>query len=136
MSVTLVAFTADSLAGEWGYYAKDNEEFYGTWVNPDYKDMPAHAQKVVRKPDGTSEIFTSATLKKPNYKIRYLITGKWTDSENNIWYKVHWVGDWRTEGYSLYKISNSGKTLEYVTDTKYPSEIDPKNNLYRKYTRE
>jgi hypothetical protein len=134
LSATLLAFTADSIAGEWGYYAKDNEELYGTWINLEYKGMPA--QKIVRKPDGTSEIFMSANLKKPSYKGRYLITGKWTDSDNNIWYKVHWVGEWREEGYSLLKISNSGKSLESVTDTKYPTGIDPKNNLYRKYTRE
>jgi len=134
LSLTLVAFTADSIAGEWGYYAKDNEELYGTWINMDYKGMPA--QKIVTKPDGTEDIFMSANLKKPSYKSRYLITGKWTDSESNIWYKIHWVGDWHKEGYSLIRISNSGKTSESVSDTKYPSEIDPKNNLYRKYTRE
>ena len=134
LSVTLVAFTSDSIAGERGYYAKDNEELYGTWINMEYKGMPA--QKIVRKPDGTSEIFMSANLKKPSYMARYLITGKWTDPEGNIWYKIHWVGEWREEGYTLFKISNSGKSLESVTDTKYPTEIDPKNNLYRKYTRE
>ena len=134
LSVALLAFTVDSIAGERGYFAKDNEELYGTWINMEYKGMVP--QKIVRKPDGTSEIFISADLKKPSYKARYLITGKWKDSDNNIWYKIHWVGEWSTEGYSLLKISNSGKSLEYVTDTKYPTEIDPKNIHYRKYTRE
>ena len=137
LNLTLVIFIAtDGIAGEWGYFAKDNEEFYGTWINIDYQSgMPAH--KLVYKPDGTIDVFTVPNIKLPNYKGRYLITGKWTDSENNIWYKVHWVrGGGHGEGYSLCMISNSGKTMEFVFDTKYPSEIDPKNNLYRKYTRE
>ncbi len=67
---------------------------------------------------------------------RYLITGKWTNPEGNIMYKDHWVGDWGEEGYSLSKISNSGKTLEYVSDRyKHPNKIDPKHPFYRKYTR-
>jgi hypothetical protein len=134
LSATLLAFTADSIAGEWGYFANDKEELYGAWINTDDKSLAA--KKLIRKPDGTFEVFTSVNIEKPNYKGRYLITGKWTDSDNNIWYKVHWVGDWREEGYTLHKLSNSGETLESVTDTKYPTEIDPKNNLYRKYTHE
>ena len=134
LSITLLAITVDSIAKEWGYFAKDNEELYGTWINLDYKGMLA--QKVVRKPDGTVDFFPSANFEKPTYKGRYLITGKWTDSESNIWYKVHWVVETQMEGYSLIKISNGGKTLEYVHDTKFPTEIDPNSNLYRKYTRE
>ena len=134
LSVTLLAITVDSIAKEWGYFAKDNEELYGTWVNLDYKGVVP--QKVIRKPDGTDDFFPSANLEKPTYKSRYLITGKWTDSESNIWYKTHWVLETNMEGYSLIKISNSGQTLEYVYDTKPPTEIDPKDNLYRTYTRE
>lgn len=134
LGVILLAFTTDSIAKEWGYYAKDKEELYGTWINLDYGGV--RPQKVVWKPDGTGGSFPSANLEKPTYKIRYLITGKWTDSESNIWYKTHWVLETNMEGYSLIKISNSGQTLEYVYDTKPPTEIDPKDNLYRKYTRE
>lgn len=133
LSITLMAFTADAFAGERGYFAKDKEELYGTWINMEYGDRPA--QKVVYNPDGTGGGASSINIE-PYWKFRYLITGKWTDPEGNIMYKEHWVGDWREEAYSLIKISNSGKTLEMVSDPdKYPSEIDPKNNLYRKYTR-
>ena len=58
------------------------------------------------------------------------------DSEGNIIYRSHWVGDWTEEAYQLSKISNSGNTLEYVFDhDKYPKEVDPKHIYYRKYTR-
>lgn len=92
-------------------------------------------QKIIINPDGTGGSSSSVDLD-PIYKSRYLITAKWTDLEGNIMYKEHWVGDWREQGYSLIKISNSGNTLEYVFDNdKYPKEIDPKNSYYRKYTR-
>jgi hypothetical protein len=134
LGVILLAFTADSIAKEWGYYAKDKEELYGTWINLDYKNI--RSAKIVWKPDGTTDTFKSANLEKSSYTGRYLITGKWTDSESNIWYRTHWVLDTNMEGYSLIKISNSGQTLEYVYDTKPPTEIDSKDNLYRTYTRE
>ena len=73
---------------------------------------------------------------KLQYKIRYLITGKWKDDDGNIMYKGHWIGDWQNgEGFSLYKISNSGNTLEYVFDHKYPKKLHPGHANYRKYTR-
>ena len=40
LSIVLVAFAAAHvIAGEWGYFGKDQEEFYGTWVNMDYFGM-------------------------------------------------------------------------------------------------
>ena len=51
-------------------------------------------------------------------------------------YKFHWVGSWMEEGFSLYKISNSGNTLEFVFGhNEYPKEIDPNYVYYRKYIR-
>lgn len=136
LSVILLTFAADSIAfnaDKLFHFAGDNEELYGTWINMDYTGRPA--QKLVFNPDGTAGSSASVDLD-THWKIRYLIVGKWTDSEGNIMYKSHWVGNWREEGFSLHKISNSGGTLEYVFDhDDYPKEIDPKHSNYRKYTR-
>ena len=99
----------------------------------DYASKPP--QKLIFNPDGTAGSSSSVHLD-PYWKIRYLIVANWTDSEGNIMYKAHWVGNWREEAFSLYKISDSGNTLEFVFDhDKYPTEIDPKHTYFRKYTR-
>jgi hypothetical protein len=134
LSITLMAFTADAFAGENAYFAKDNEPLYGTWINMDYQGRPP--QKIIINSDGRGGSSSQADSNEPTWRFKTLITGKWTDSEGNIMYKDHWVGDWGEEGYSLFKISNSGNTLEYVFDhDKYPNKIDSKHTYYRKYTR-
>ncbi len=133
LGVTLVAFAADALAGQMAYLAQDNEELYGTWV------LTLPTRKLIHKPDGTFEVSwpdISGYGAGRRYG-RYLITGKWTDSEGNIWYKWHWVSSDSREFYTLGKISNSGSTLEVISASdKYPTEIDPKRAGYHKYTRE
>ena len=134
LSITFTVFTADSIAGERGYFANDNEPLYGTWINMDYSGRPP--QKIVFNSDGTGGSSSQVDSSDLTWKFKTLITGKWTDSDGNIMYKDHWVGDWGEEGYSLLKISNSGNTLEYVFDgDKQPNKIDPKHSYYRIYTR-
>jgi len=88
LSVTLVAFAAEALAGERAYWAGGIDEvLYGTWVRK--SDSPP--QKLIHKPDGTFESFKSASSERPSWLGRYLITRKWIDSEGNIRYKWHWV---------------------------------------------
>jgi len=131
----LFTFTMDIFAGENYYFARDDEELYGTWINLYYGTNPP--QKLVYNPNGTGWSATNANSKLPTWKIRYLITGSWKDSQGNIMYKTHWVGSWGDAGYSLCKISNSGKTLEYINSlTDYPKEIDPRSSYYRKYNRQ
>ena len=134
LSLTIVTFAADAIAGEFRYFAEDNEELYGEWVNTNYGSRPL--QKWVYNPDGTAWGSTRADQDVAVYRMRYLITGKWEDSNGNIMYKTHWVGSWGAEAFQLSRISNSGKKLEYVFHhEEYPKEIDPKNVYYREYTR-
>jgi len=134
LSLILVAFTVDAFAGEIVYFAKDNEPLYGTWVNMDYNGNPAPV--LVFNPDGTGGSKGHADSNKFVSRFKSLITRKWTDDDGNIMYKEHWVGSWKEEGYTLFKVSNSGDTLEYVWESdKYPQKIDPKHLKYRKYTR-
>ena len=135
LSIVLFAFATQVIAGEWGYFAKDQEELYGTWVNMKYgSNFP---QKIIYKPVGTFNCFKDANSKTPCDSGRYLVTGKWSDSEGNIFYKSNWVGDWGEQAYQITKISNSGKTLEFVLGyDEPPRDIEPDSIWYRKYTRE
>jgi hypothetical protein len=134
LSVSLVALASPVIAGDRGYFATDNEPIYGTWVNMDYTMAPA--KRLVIKPDGTIGVFYNLDSKTPDWRARYLISGKWTDAAGNIMYKTHFVGNWGGEGYGLHKISNSGKTREAVMNpTEHPKEIDPKSGSYTIYYR-
>jgi hypothetical protein len=134
LSATLVALAADVIAGEFRYFAGEDEELYGEWVNMNYGARPL--QKWVFNPDGTAWACSRADLDAPEHRMRYLITGKWEDPNGNIMYKSHWIGSWGAEAFQLSRISDSGNKLEYVFHHKdYPKEIDPKNVYYRVYTR-
>jgi hypothetical protein len=134
LSLILFTFAITVFAGEDYYFPTDEEELYGTWINLYYGINPP--QKLVYNPNGTGWSATNANSKLPDWKIRYLITGKWKDSQGNIMYRIHWVGSLGDGGYSLCRISNSGKTLEYINShTDYPKKIDSKSSYYRKYNR-
>ncbi len=133
LSITLVAFAAGALAGERGYIVQDNEELYGIWIN---LSKSRGNQEQIIKPDGTYEYIRGAT----KGRARYLITGKWKDSQGNIFYRYHCVvKDVQGGGLEIYvlaKISNSGNTLETLHDTEtYPTDIEQEVPFYRKYTR-
>ena len=130
LSLTFVAYTAGALAEERVDIVQDNEELYGMWINLDKSKPP---QKQIFKSDGTIEFSSGAT----KWRARYLITGKWKDSQGNIFYRYHSVDDpYGLESYTLVEISNSGNTLETMRDSEtYPTEIEPEVPFYRKYTR-
>ena len=135
LSIVLVTFASQVIAGKWGYFAKDQEELYGTWVNMKYSS--SIPQKIIYRAVGTFTCFRKSNSKVPCYSGRYLVTGKWSDSTGNIFYKSNWVGDWGEQAHQVTKISNSGKTLEFVLGYDEPPEhVDPENIWYRKYTRE
>jgi hypothetical protein len=134
LGAALVAFTGNIFAEEKPYVAKDNEEIYGTWVNMDYKPDAVPNQKVIIYP-GRFGTFGSAESKTAMVTGSYWITDKWTDSEGNIWYKTEFV-EFGKKNYELSKISNSGKTREFVySSSKYPTKIDPENATYHIYHR-
>ena len=135
--LTLVAFSANAVAEEKAYVPKQNEELFGTWVNPEYEGVErAVYPKIVIHPDGRYERFSQQWFKEPTTKFSYKITDKWTDSEGDIWYKAQ-VSNPNFESYQLHRISNSGKTMEFMRDrTDYATEIDPDKLGYRAYHRQ
>jgi hypothetical protein len=132
--VAIVVFLGNAVAEEKAYVPKDNEELYGTWVNPDCKGFPH--QKLVIHPDGKIGLFSQQWINEPTFTQSYKIKDKWTDSEGNICYKVQ-ASHPNFESYQLHRISNSGKTMEFMRlRTDYATEIDPDKLGYRVYHRQ
>jgi len=129
------------LAGIWAIgeqtcVAQEKDEILGTWLNTEYK---RHPQKWIFSPDETCEVYNSESAPSPFFEATYTIAEKWTDSEENIWYKLKAtgkLGKQKAEWYYLARISDSGKTLEYVYHpVDYHKELDPNHPSYRIYYR-
>ncbi len=126
------------------YVPKANEEFYGTWIN-EKTINDGHIQKKISNADGNLDFFNVSDTK-ALFEDRQEIDSKWTDSEGNIWYKIHgtvsaglYVG---TKWQELDKLSKSATIWEYVYaivpqfDPKlYPTRIDPSGPNYRVFYR-
>ena len=122
------------MAGENEYKAKENEELFGTWVNMDYKDE-MHAQMIVFKL-GEYGVYSSDNDNEPMWTAEYSTSQKWTDANGSIWYKHRFKAGAMGSGFELCKISESGKTLEYIfSQWEYPKELDINNENYRIYYR-
>jgi len=133
----LVAFSGTVLAGENVYKATDNEELFGTWVNMDYQEgVQTHSpQKLIIKL-GECGLYLSANDNEPMWTEEIHISHKWTDAKGNIWYKHRWKAGGMGSGFTLSKISESGKTLVYIySQWEYPKELDINSEYYRVYYR-
>ena len=123
------------------YEPTENEEIYGTWINPEYGTTEAlWSQKRIINPDGTWEEYSS--MEDIGYRTyKYTIIDKWTDSEGNIWYKLLTEYGGRAYGvkplYELHRISNSKQTWEFVSSAEaYTTQIDPNHPIYFIYYRQ
>ena len=129
--VTIVAFSGNAVAEEKAYVPTQDEELFGTWVNPDY-NTESEPAKTVLNPDGTSLSYGTedSTLGRPG---KFSITDKWSDSEGNVWYKYSYtfkMGGYSETRYQLVRISNSGKTRESVySRAECPKELDSNHPL-------
>ena len=119
------------------YIAKPNEELYGTWTN----DQMTTYREVVCRPDGWN-FFYHVGDAAAAVECKWELTGKWKDSDGNIWYKsVSTItggleGDTGTVLTTLYRLSKSATVLEFVwsyptneeelKNPVYPTVIDPK----------
>jgi len=119
------------------YDPSEKEEIYGTWINPDYGGDWA-VQKIIIDPNGTEKRFHSRHDLAAGYTCPFTLIDKWTDSEGNIWYKMFWtLGNIEWKMYEIIRISNSGKTLEYVfSEIDFPKEITADHPDYRIYYRQ
>jgi hypothetical protein len=134
LCIILVALAPTVLAEENEYSATDNEELFGKWYLVDYTDGTP-PQMVILGP-GSWNGYYSVDDEEPGWKANNLITHKWTDAKGNIWYKTQWRVIHFHRGFSLFKISDSGKILEHIySEWEYPNEINNSNDNYRIYRR-
>jgi len=141
----VLIFIGNYAIGEDEYVPAENEEIYGTWVNPSYRTGVGElywawfAQKMIYKPGGTLEAY-DAVADIGHFSAEYKIIDKWSDSEGNTYYKLYTKWGDKTYGqktvYELHKVSNSGLTLEYInTYDEYPTEFDTDHPQYHIYNR-
>ncbi len=110
-------------------YISKEYEIYGTWVNPEYEKKGLRP-KVVYNPNGKIDSYPSIDATRSLVQ-EFVITNRWTDSDGNVLYtcRIRFEDNWQ---YILFKLSNSGKTLESIFSVNdYPFEIDSSNANYR-----
>jgi hypothetical protein len=119
------------------YVPRDDEEFYGTWIN---KNNPS-VQKIAVFAGGYKE-YSRVADAEPVRELTVELTSKWRDADGNVWYKaltsVTSGADKGVIRQELYEVSDSGKTWQiafypvfnYDPDN-YPKELNPKSLLYR-----
>jgi len=110
-------------------------------MNEVYNSHP-HMAKFVLCCNGTFDSYFKTTDTGKRGFRHYVIVDKWTDSEENIWYKMHELAgifiEKKPEFYPLNKFTNSGKVWEYISlsaSRKFPVELDKNNFHYHIYYR-
>jgi hypothetical protein len=127
--LALLIVVGSCATGKKAYVAKEDEELFGTWINPDYDASWIHA-KIVVKPDGTWSEYKMSYDDKPLLKGEYTINDKWTDSDGYNFYKIILTAHYMPY-YILSKIDKTGNVYEDLWSTvEMPSEFDPDNKLY------
>jgi hypothetical protein len=123
------------------YIPRAKEELYGTWTNTiTYTGGVQYSQKIVMYDWGYYETYSKVTDEFSRKNGTYIIVDRWTDSEENIWYKEYIRG--RNELYPIFeldKISKGGTVWEYVIgydDFPTADNMNSKNPYYRIYYRE
>jgi hypothetical protein len=133
--LALLIVVESCATGKKAYVVKEDEELYGTWANSDYNYAAYATPKFVFHPDGKSEGYPIDTEIHAHWYGEFIITNKWIDSEGIIWYTINLKRDYyKNWTYSLVKISNFGKTVEFAdSPNDYPKEINP-DDRYTRYS--
>ena len=130
LSLALLIFAGTNLAG--------SDDIWGTWLTTEKpKGDSLHvSQKRVFSSEGKIKFYRYESSQSPEFVGTYTITEKWTDSEGNNWYKLKATGTSIRYGdkagwFLLARISDSGKTLEYVYHpSDYHKKLDPNHPSY------
>ena len=131
------------------YVPTANEELYGTWTG-NGRMFAYRIHKVVYS-ENSEKTFEDAASPVASIETRFEITGKWKDSEGNVWYKCittvtgGTLGDNGAEYVWLLKLSKAANVLERVfvapssdeemKNPVYPSTIDPTSDFYSMFSR-
>jgi hypothetical protein len=109
------------------YVATDEEELYGTWINPDIL-----VQKKIIYPDGKDETFYSKSAVNPFVTGQITIVKKWIDRKGDVYYHCTWSSNVEpSTQYWLVRISDSGNAMETVSSPiDFPKKVDPNDLDY------
>ena len=118
-----------------GYKVKKDEEFFGTWINEDYKGK-IKPLKIIIKPDGTYGEYAAIVHETPSMGGRIRITDKWTDSEGSTFYKTVIMRKGKDPVYFISKIDKTLNVYEEVYSTVDMPVFDPSDYNYRIYYRQ
>jgi hypothetical protein len=128
--------TRSSSTGRSFYVPGRHEELYGTWLNVDYSGIVGgNFQKIVFDDWGYSYDYRSIADRN---SLTSTIVDKWTDADGDIWYREFEQCPGFYGVLQLIRISDGGKTLEWVFDYRtFPEQEDlnPINVTYRVYYR-
>ena len=138
--VLAVLIISEGYATEKKVTKRDYRFVSGTWINEEYNSYDFEARYELHR-DGSWDGYNRISDTGKKYIGHYAIVDKWTDSEGNIWYKMHvWYGpidEVHISGYELDKFSESGKVWEYISDSyAFPTEIDESHPKYHIYYRQ
>jgi len=138
--VLAVLVISEGYATEKKVSKKDYRFVSGTWINEEYNSYAFCARYELYR-DGKWDGYNRISDTGKKYIGHYVIVDKWTDSEGNIWYKMHvWEGpifEGHPGSYELDKFSESGKVWEYRADHyAFPTEIDKNHPKYHIYYRQ
>ena len=137
MILAVLIIAGSCATGKKAYVVQEDEELFGTWINPDYDEKMVQATKFIYEPDGVLRGFETANTTKETMTAKFTITDKWIDDEGIIWYK--WlltdirgsVLKTHSDYYYLGKISDSGRVFEFsYSGSDYPPEVNPDNLRY------
>ena len=101
----------------------ESDEICCTWVNAKY-ETGTPPQKIMFHYDGTYATYNTTNSKTALTRGMFQVVKKWTDSDEQIWYKIIMQDPTQGKKYKLAKVSKDGKKLEFVCKSdKYPTEI-------------
>lgn len=130
ISVSLFLFV-NFVQAEEHYVPKEKEELYGIWANEEYDGNYVNSRWDYNSDDTWASYVN--TTGEPVWAGQYSITEKWTDAEENVWYKIKWENKFNGgSGFGLLKISDSGETIEAAYSIgDYPTKIDPNKSFWQ-----
>jgi hypothetical protein len=106
--------------------------YTGTWFNPERSGVGYDFQKLIVHTDGTWDIYSSDEVKQRMGYGDFTLVESWEDTEGTLWFRLSKVSDTGDPIFEYGKISNSGKTLEFlfVAGTETVKKWEPDNPYY------
>jgi hypothetical protein len=132
--IAVLIVVGNIASGQDAYVVKEDEELFGTWVNPEYDGRGKYA-RIVMEYINTWDEYLLTSSEAPVLYGEFTINEKWKDTDGNTFYKIIVTAS-GPPYYVFLRIDEAGKVYEDVWSTSdMPTHIDPKDERYRIYYR-